>query len=192
MKKADLNNLYSISLRLFTILKEEYYNYLSSDKKKFLDELDIFHLFKVVKNKQLPIFSNIGETIILNEHYKVNFVEYLPFICLSCLCGNLNPLKIGLIEKELKELNEKYALGYRTINEKELDVANVVSKSFLEDIPFPIIFIESDIETFSYLSEELGSKIALLYKKISDSMKESNDYSKTMDLIYDYLSNKVK
>lgn len=195
MKKVDLNNLYSISLRLFTILKEEYYNYLSSDKKKLLDELDVFHLFRVVKNKELPIFSNIGETILLNEYYKVNFIEYLPFICLSFLCGDINPLKIGLIEKELKKLNEKYALGYKTINQKELDVAEVIFKSLLNDLPFPIIFIENETDIFSYLAEENGSKLALLYIEISNNMKdnyEKKDYSKTMDLIYEYLSTKVK
>ena len=44
MKKTDLNNVFSVSLRLFTIIKEEYYNYLSNDKKEFLDKLDVFHL----------------------------------------------------------------------------------------------------------------------------------------------------
>lgn len=195
MKEADLNNVFSISLRLFTILKEEYNNYLSEDRKKFLEELDIFHFYKFVNSKDLPVFVNIGDTILLNKYYKVNFIEYLPLICMSSLCGNINPLKLGLIEKELNYLNEKYALGYKTINDKELDVATVVSKSLLDDISFPIIFIENDIDIFDYLAEEKGSKLAFLYKEISDSMKNnynSKDYSQALDLIYDYLSNKVK
>ena len=192
MKKTDLNSVFSVSLRLFTIIKEEYYNYLSNDKKEFLDKLDVFHLFRVIKDKKLPVFSFVGETVYLNNYYKEEFLNYLPFICLAILCGKIDPLKIGLIEKELKELNDKYALGYKTIHEKELDVASVVYKALLEDIPYPIIFIDNDADLFSYLAEEKGSKLALFYKELSDSMKVSEDYSETMDLIYDYLSNKVK
>lgn len=190
----ELNNIYSTSLKLFTILKEEYSDYLTEDKKKFLNNLDIFHFYKMINDKDLPIINYIGEYCYLNSYYKVDFQDYLPFICLSTLCGNLNPLKIGLIELELKELKEKYALKYNNLHEKETEVASILSQAFLNNIPYKIIFLDTDTEIVSYLIEEKGSKVGLLYAKTSKEMKEKrqDDYQEIIDSLYDYVSNKIR
>lgn len=190
----DLNNIYSISLKLFTIIKEDYDIYLTEDKKKFLENLDIFHFYKVINDKDLPMIDYIGGYYYINTYYKFDLEDYLPFICLSTLCGNLNPLKIGLIELELQELKEKYALKYKCLHDKEMEVSNIFSKAFLDNIPYKIIFLDTDTEIVSYLIEEKGSKIGLLYAKISKEMKENknDDYKDTIDSLYEYVSSKVR
>ncbi len=100
--KIELNDLYSISLRIFTILREEFSLYLSEDKKEKLENIDIFHFYKIINDKNMPLFSFFGDICYLNSYYNID-LDYLPFICLSYLCGNLNPLKIGLIELKIKE-----------------------------------------------------------------------------------------
>ena len=195
MKDIDLKNIYSISLKLFTIIKEEYNIYLSEEKKKILDELDIFKFYKEIKGKKYPFIQFIDDKCYLNSSYDINYIEYLPFICLAVLCGNLNPLKIGLIEEELMILKDKYALTYTNKHEKESEVANIVNKTILNDIPYKVIFLDSDTEIVSYLVEEKGSKIAILYSEISKKMKnkkKNEDYSDVLDYLYEYLSSKIR
>ncbi len=198
MNEIDLNTIYSTSLRLFTILKEEYSLYLSEEKRSFLETIDVFHFYKIIKEKELPPIQYIGETYYLNSYYQIDFMNYLPFICLSTLCGSLNPLKIGLMEEELKLLKEKYALKYVNHHEKETEVADVVSKTLLEGIPNKVIFLDTDSDIVSYLVEEKGSKVALFYFELSKKMKkiknnhQLEDYSEVLDSLYEFVSSKIR
>ena len=192
--EIELNNIYSTSLKIFTIIKEEYSLYLSEEQKKKIEDIDIFHFYKVVNDKDLLPIVYIGEICYLNSFYKIDFIDYLPFICLSFLCGNLNPLKIGLIELELEKLKDKYSLKYKNYHEKEHEVADIVSKTILNNLPYKIIFLDNDADIISYLIEEKGSKIGLLYANISKQMKEINnhDYKEVIDNLYEYVSSKIR
>ena len=121
--EIELNNIYSTSLKLFTIIKEEYNVFLTDEQKIKIENIDIFHFYKIIKDKDLPPIYYLKDMYYLNSYYNMDFIDYLPFICLSYLCNNLNPLKIGLIELELKQLKDKYALQ---------SVINMIDKSILE------------------------------------------------------------
>ena len=192
--KIELNNIYSTSLKLFTIIKEEYNIFLTDEQKIKIENIDIFHFYKIIKDKDLPPFYYLKDMYYLNSYYNIDFIDYLPFICLSYLCNNLNPLKIGLIELELKQLKDKYALKYKNYHEKETEVADIVSKKILNNIPYKVIFLDNDSDIVSYLVEEKGSKIGLLYAKISKQMKEikNNDYKDVIDNLYEYVSSKIR
>ena len=92
-----------------------------------------------------------------------------------------------------------------------LEVANLLSSTILKDLPYNIIFIDSEVEIFNYLAEEKGIEIAKLYhdivKKINNKYKsfsrnnnnltdflnfyETINYEDILDLIYDFVNSKV-
>ena len=200
-----LSNIYNLSLEVFKILKDEYSIYLSKEKKEFLENLNINNFYKVVNNSYLPSIFYIGDKYYLNSYYNLDNLESLiPFLCLASLTSNLNPLKIGLIEEELLYLKDKYNLDIDTYFKEELEIAKLVSKSVLLDVPFKIIFKESDIDIVNYLVEEKGSNDGLIYYNISKKMKEIRekddyftkeknfDYEEVKDYLYDYIGSKVK
>ncbi len=207
MNNIDFTNIYSLSLQMFSIIKEEYNLYLNNEKRKFLEELNIFKFYKEVNDKTLPPIYYLGDTYYINSFYDMNnLINYIPFLCLASLCGSINPLKTGLIEIELDYLKEKYAIKYNTINIKEKEVAELVLKSLLTDVPYKIIFLENDLDILAYLQEEKGSRVGLFYSKISKEMKEKKinnykkynyyyeqlDYSKQLDSLFDFLSSKLR
>lgn len=203
--EIDLSNIYSLSLKIFTILKEEYSIYLSKDKLDFLNNLDIFKFYKLIDNKDLPPIYYLGDTYYINSNFDLNLLEqYVPFLCLSSLCSNLNPLKIGLIEKELVYLKDKYELNINTYFIKELEIADLISKTILSDISYKLLFKDSDADIVKYLISNSDSKIGMIYLKISKTMQETRketyiydnkidiDYSKTFDIIYEFINEKTK
>ena len=204
MNDIDLSNIYSLTLKIFTILKNEYSIYLSNDKIKFLDNIDVFKFYKIINNNSLPPIYYLGEQYYLNNYYDLSKIEELiPFLCLSSLVNNLNPLKVGLIEEELEYLKDKYEINILMYHKNEKEVASIISKSILSDIPFKVIFKESDVDIVNYLREEKGSKIGLFYYEISKKMKDkyksdnyyidnSVDYSEIIDNIYDFVSSKIR
>ena len=205
MKSLDLTNIYSLSLKIMTILKEEYKVYLSEDKLKFLNNLDVFKFYKNVDEKNMPLFYYFGNKYYINCNIDINYFEQLvPFLCLSSLCSNLNPLKIGLIEEELLYLKDKYQLNIKTNFKKELEVSSIVSQSILKDVPFKVIFKETDSDIVNYLIEECGGKIGMCYLDVSKKMKmirknnyylfenDDVDYSEVLDFLYSFISNKTK
>ena len=205
MKNIDLTNIYSLSLKMFTILKEEYSRYLSNDKLNFLENLDIFNFYKIVDNKNIPPIYYMGDKYYINSNFDLTKLEKIvPFLCLSSLCSNLNPLKIGMIEEELLYLKDKYKLNITTYFYKELEVSKLISKTILLDVPFKIIFKESDSDIVNYLTVECGSPIGICYLNTSKKMKEIKnnlnyfveddnvDYSIVIDYIYDFISYKIR
>lgn len=203
MKYNDLNNIYSLSLKIFTILKEEYSKYLSKDKLEFLDNLDIFKFYKIIDNKETSLYY-FGNVYYINSNFDINLLEQLvPFLCFSALCSNINPLKIGLIEKELIYLKEKYELPIKTYFYNELNIADLVSKTLLSTITDKIVFKENDADIVNYLTKDLGSKYGICYSNVSKNMKQikekSNDfwknnidYNNVSDIIYDFISEKIR
>ena len=200
-----ISSICSLSLEVFTILKKEYEVYLSEEKKDFLNKLNIDNFYKVINNTYLPPIYFIGDKYYLNSYYNLDNIESLvPFLCLSSLVTNLNPLKIGLIEKELLDLKDKYDLNIKTYFKEELEIADIVSKTLLVDIPFKVIFKESDVDIVNYLVEDASSDIGLTYYNISKKMKDirkntdyfsfnSNiNYEEVKDYLYDFIGNKVR
>lgn len=200
-----ISSICSLSLEVFTILKKEYEVYLSEEKKDFLNKLNIDNFYKVINNTYLPPIYFIGDKYYLNSYYNLDNIELLvPFLCLSSLVTNLNPLKIGLIEKELLDLKDKYDLNIKTYFKEELEIADIVSKTLLVDIPFKVIFKESDVDIVNYLVEDASSDIGLTYYNISKKMKDIRkntdyfsinstiNYEEVKDYLYDFIGNKVR
>ena len=235
MKDIDLSSMISRAQVVFDILEKEYKVFLSSEKIEILENIIYKNLFKVCENINLPPVYLSGDTYYLNrsldkeikslseatlysKYLKENdindiYLELVIFLCLSMLCGELNPLKIGLIEYEVRKISNKYNLKTSSVNNyKELEIATLVHEKILNDVPFNIIFKDSDIEIFYYLGNEKGIEVAKLYYEISTSMKkqydglkgkkfslnkflkyyESINYEDVMDLIYGFINLKIR
>jgi len=198
--KIDFDDIYNLSQKIFTLIKSEYSIYLNKDKLKFLNDLDVHKFYKIVNDKEMDKIFYLGDICYINEYYDINILEMVPFFCLASLVSNLNPLKIGLIEQELKYLNDKYQLNILPHFKNELEVASLVSKTLLNNVPFKIIFKESDADIVQYLTEEIGSQKALYYSSISKIMKEktyslfeeNTNYDEIIDNLYEYVSNKSR
>ena len=200
-----LEKINKMSYDIFEILKKEYEIYLSNDKKEFIDNIDINNLYKIIDDKNYPPIYFIDNKYYLNTYYNLDCIYLLiPFLCLRSLVDNLNPLKIGLIEYELEYLKEKYNLQINPFFKEELEVASIVSKTLLNNIPFKVIFKESDTDIVSYLVEEVGYDIGMCYYNISSKMKKMRknknyfdtkliiNYENIKDYLYDFIGSKVK
>lgn len=205
MDENMFKNICNLSIEIFQILKKEYSIYLSDKKKEFIDKIDILKFYKIVNNSNLPNIFFIDNTCYLNTYYDLNNIELMvPYLCFVSIVNNINPLKIGLIEKEISFLRDKYNLNIKNNFQSELEVANIVSKSILNNIPFKVIFKESDSDIVNYLQEETSSDIAICYYSISKQMKSIRknndyfnpsivpDYSSICDYLYDFIGTKVK
>ena len=235
MKDIDLSSMISRAKIVFDILEKEYKVFLSSEKKEMIENIIYSNLFKVCENTNLPPVYLSGDTYYLNrtldkeikslndnslyskylKETDINdiYLELVIFLCLSMLCSELNPLKKGLIELEVRKISSKYNIKTSSVNNyKELEVATLVHEKLLNDVPFNIIFKDSDIEIFYYLGLEKGIEVAKLYHEISSLMKkkfkkietsefslkkylvyyESINYEDEMDLIYNYINEKIR
>jgi len=205
MNNNILENIYELSDQLFKIIKDEYKLFFNKEQIIFLDNLDIKNLYKIINNKKLPRIFYLDNKYYLNDYYNLENIEKLvPFMCFSFLIKNINPLKIGLIEEEIKYLKDKYELDIENIFSSELEVAELLSQGLLNDLPFKVVFKDSDLDIINYLTEESGSKFGLFYASISKEMKKIKkekdyfnfddkvDYSNITDIIYDFISKKVR
>ena len=205
MDENRFKNICELSINFFRILTDEYGIYLSDKKKEFLDKIDIFKFYKVINDSSLPNIFFLGGTCYLNSYYDLNNIESLiPFLCFSSIISNLNPLKIGLIEEEILYLNDKYNLDIKTNFNNELEVARIVSRSLLNNVPFKVVFKESDSDIVNYLQEESQSDTAICYYNVSRQMKNMRkvddyfnsskeiDYSNICDYLYDFIGRKLK
>ena len=114
-------------------------------------------------------------------------------MCLQTLCGKLTPLKKGLIEIEVRNIALNYNIDINKNNEQEFQIATLLKHSILDDLPFNIIFLDSDIEIFNYLSEEKGIKIAKFYYQISELMRKKDiNYDEVYDEIYNFINEKIR
>ena len=237
MKDIDLSSMISRAQVVFDIIKNEYKVFLSSEKLDLIENLDYSKFFKLMeKDNNYPIYLS-GDTYYLNPNLD-SIIEDIPnnsnnlysmylrnnkqdkiyydliiFMCLSLLCGELNPLKIGLIEYEIRKINQVNNLDVSLVNNyKELEIASIVREKLLDDIPYNIIFLDSDIEIFNYLTEEKGITVAKHYYEISKLMQEkfkgfdknkftlkgfldyynNVNYDDVLDIIYDFINTKIR
>lgn len=235
MKDIDLSSMINRAKVVYDVIESEYKMFLSSSSKEILENVLYSNLFKMTENQDLPPIYLSGDTYYLNRNLDKDiktlngnglYTNYLKnndintiyndlvtFLVLTSFCGELNPLKIGLIEFEVRNISNKYNISISDINNyKELEIASLVKEKILVDIPFNIIFLDSDIEIFHYLTIEKGIEVAKLYHQISEMMKnkykiiknkkfslkkyiefyDSINYDDVFDLIYDFINLKIK
>lgn len=235
MKDIDLSSMISRAKVVFDVLEKEYKVFLASEKIEMLEGIIYSNFFKVTENASLPPIYLSGDTYYLNRtldkerksltsddlysnYLRSNniskiYEEVVIFLCLSLMCGELNPLKIGLIELEVREISNRHGISTSSINNhKELDIAILVKEKLLNDVPFNIIFLDSDVEIFNYLATESGIEIAKFYYRISEMMSqkyqglkdkefslgkflnyyEAINYDDVMDVIYDFINTKIR
>ena len=123
-------------------------------------------------------------------------------MCLAYICSNLNPLKIILIDYEINKIIEDNNLE-RNLSINNFELVNIIENKIINDLPYNIIFLESDIEIFNYLRIEKGIKIAKLYHNIAISLGTINNpleyyltyknlnYDNTYDMLYNFINEKI-
>jgi len=203
--KDNLSSIISLAKEVVDIIDKEYKVFLSYEKQELINNIDYKNLFKLT-NIKVPIYL-LGDTYYINSDYISKIDNNLViFMCLSLFCGDINPLKFGLICLEIENvfnINKSY---------KELEIARLIKDKVLNDLPYNIIFLDSDIEIFNYLSEEKGIEIANFYYKVSNLMKakyndfnfdkfnidefnsfyENINYEDILDLIYSFIHHNVR
>lgn len=235
MKDIDLSSMINRAKVVYDVIESEYKVFLSSSSKEMLENVLFSNLFKMTENLELPPIYLSGDTYYLNRNLdkdiktlngndlystylrKIDlntiYNDLVVFFVLSSFCGELNPLKLGLIEFESRNICDKYKISNSNINNyKEYEIACLVKEKILGDVPFNIIFLDSDIEIFHYLTIEKGIEVAKLYHQISEMMKnkykniknkkfslkrylefyDSLNYDDVFDLIYDFINLKIK
>ena len=229
MKDIDLSSMINLTKQVFTLIEQEYQVFLSLEKKENLANLDYNGFYKVINDDNLPPIyfnqvnyllnlklDNLPNTIygnyLKNKDLSSIYLELVPFFCFNYLAGDINFLKLGLIQLEINNFCTKNNLLFSSIFcYKELEVALLLSSTILKDLPYKIIFIDSEVEIFNYLAEEKGIEVAKLYhdivKKINNKYKsfsrnnnnlvdflkfyETINYEDILDLIYDFVNSKV-
>ncbi len=189
--------------RIFDIIKKEYGVFLSNEKIALINELDYQNIIRLTKEKS---------KVSISGDYYLNFdmldYDLIILLCLSFLCGKLNPLKIELIK--LESLHIKSLLNLDNSNEDNLMIARIIKEKVLADVPFNVIFLESDVDIFDYLTEEKDLKTAKFYYEISKLMlsiyrknieefnllkylqvRDSLNYDLVYDKLYNFVSKKV-
>ena len=190
--------------RIFDIIKKEYGVFLSNEKIALINELDYQNIIRLTKEKS---------KVSISGDYYLNFdmldYDLIILLCLSILCGKLNPLKIELIK--LESLHIKSLLNLDNSNEDDLMIARIIKEKVLADVPFNVIFLESDVDIFDYLTEEKDLKTAKFYYEISKLMlsiyrkngkeefnllkylqvRDSLNYDLVYDKLYNFVSKKV-
>ena len=190
--------------RIFDIIKKEYGVFLSNEKIALINELDYQNIIRLTKEKS---------KVSISGDYYLNFdmldYDLIILLCLSILCGKLNPLKIELIK--LESLHIKSLLNLDNSNEEDnLLIARIIKEKVLADVPFNVIFLESDVDIFDYLTEEKDLKTAKFYYEISKLMlsiyrknieefnllkylqvRDSLNYDLVYDKLYNFVSKKV-
>ena len=206
MKEVGFNNITFYIEKIFSIIKEEYGDFLNQDQRDFLTNLDYSKFLKYSKDFPNPYLSLTNDFYYINDN-SFN-ISKLIFMCLAILCGNITPLKTGLILIEVNNIISKYNLGVNDNEYQSIEVAKIVKSSLLKELPFNIIFFESDIEISNYLVLEKGIQVAKFYYEISDMLNSivikdnfnpfqyleissSYNYDSIYDKLYDFINSKV-
>ncbi len=199
----ELNSLISLTHEIFDIIKNDYLKYLTEEKKEFLNSEEYKNLFTI--EDDIIYYKKDGFSYPLKKENLT--IEVLIFMCLASLCGNLSPLKICLITSEIDELIEKNNLE-RNIESLDFELIDVIKSRILNDLPYNIIFLDTDIDIFNYLVEEKGIRIAKMYYEIGHELnkayqdKEFNpleyfltyrnqEYETSYDLVYNFIKERI-
>ena len=189
--------------KIFDIIKKEYSLYLTKEKSALIENLDYQKLFRITKKNSDKISE---DTYYLNET-NLDY-DLVILLCLGVLCGKLNPLKVELMHLEVLKIKEKLDLDCK---EESIMLPTIMKEKILSDVPFNIIFLESDVEIFNYLAEEIDLKTAKFYYEISDMMqsiyekttgeefnlfkylevRNNLNYDEVYDKLYNFVSSKV-
>ena len=194
----ELKSLISLTDEIFDIIKDDYSKYLSNEKLELLDNINYNNLFKIKDNLiyfKIDCFSYPLKKNNLS-------IEVIIFICLTYICSNINPLKIILIDYEINKIITNNNLE-RSLEVSDFELVDIIETKILNDLPYNIIFLDSDIEIFNYLRIEKGIKVAKLYYDILLSLGNTDNpleyyltyknfnYEDTYEIIYNYINKKI-
>ncbi len=191
----ELSSLISLTQEIFDIIKNDYGKYLKKEKQELLDNNNLFKIIDDTIYYQKDGFSyplkkdNLG-------------IEIIIFMCLASLCGNLTPLKIALIDYEVNQIIENNTLE-RTLEVNNFELVDILKSRILDELPYNIIFFDTDIEIFDYLANEKDVKVAKLYYEINSSLGnftnpldyyltyKNFNYEEAYDKVYNFINKKI-
>ena len=194
----ELKSLITLTDEIFDIIKDDYSKYLNNEKQELLDNINYNNLFKIKDNLiyfKIDCFSYPLKKNNLS-------IEVIIFICLTYICSNINPLKIILIDYEINKIITNNNLE-RSLEVSDFELIDIIESKILNDLPYNIIFLDSDIEIFNYLRIEKGIKVAKLYYDILLSLGNTDNpleyyltyknfnYEDTYEIIYNYINKKI-
>ena len=224
MKNIIISSMIDLTKEVFTLIKKDYEVFLVSidfnpdydNLYKIADDLPPFYFNQVSYYLNFN-FDDLPNTVLgnylKNKDLKDIYLELVPFFCFNYLAGDVNLLKLGLIILEIEEFSNRHGFKVSSVmNYKEKEVAKLVKETMLTDLPYNLIFIDSEIEIFNYLTEEKSIEVAKTYHEIVKMMNKKyknfsknntslNDYIKyydtidyedVFDFIYDFVNSKIK
>lgn len=224
MKNIIISSMIDLTKEVFALIKKDYEVFLVSidfnpdydNLYKINDDLPPFYFNQVsyylnFNFDNLP--NNVLGNYLRNKDLKDIYLELVPFFCFIYLAGDVNLLKLGLIILEIEEFSNRHGFKVSSVmNYKEKEVAKLVKETMLTDLPYNLIFIDSEIEIFNYLAEEKGIEVAKTYHEIVKMMNkkyknfsknntsltdyikyyDTIDYEDVFDFIYDFVNSKIK
>ena len=191
----ELKSFNSLTQEIFEIVKTDYGKFLTKEKLEYLDNNSLFKIVDdtIYYQKDLVSYPLKKENLT---------IQVIVFMCLLSVCSNINPLKILLISDEVNNIITKYNLDENN-NIRNFDFIDILKTKILDDLPFNIIFLDTDIEIFNYLVTEKGVKTARLYYDINKSLGRVNnpidyylnyqdyDFDLAYDKVYNFINTRI-
>ena len=191
----ELKSFNSLTQEIFEIVKTDYGKFLTKEKLEYLDNNSLFKIVDdtIYYQKDLVSYPLKKENLT---------IQVIVFMCLLSVCSNINPLKILLISDEVNNIITKYNLDENN-NIRNFDFIDILKTKILDDLPFNIIFLDTDIEIFNYLVTEKGIKTARLYYDINKSLGRVNnpidyylnyqdyDFDLAYDKVYNFINTRI-
>ena len=191
----ELKSFNSLTQEIFEIIKTDYGKFLTKEKLEYLDNNNLFKIVDdtIYYQKDLVSYPLKKENLT---------IQVIVFMCLLSVCSNINPLKILLISDEVNNIITKYNLDENN-NIRNFEFIDILKVKILDDLPFNIIFLDTDIEIFNYLVTEKGIKTARLYYDINKSLGRVNnpidyylnyqdyDFDLAYDKVYNFINTRI-
>ena len=191
----ELKSFNSLTQEIFEIIKTDYGKFLTKEKLEYLDNNNLFKIVDdtIYYQKDLVSYPLKKENLT---------IQVIVFMCLLSVCSNINPLKILLISDEVNNIITKYNLDENN-NIRNFDFIDILKTKILDDLPFNIIFLDTDIEIFNYLVTEKGIKTARLYYDINKTLGRVNnpidyylnyqdyDFDLAYDKVYNFINTRI-
>ena len=191
----ELKSFNSLTQEIFEIIKTDYGKFLTKEKLEYLDNNNLFKIVDdtIYYQKDLVSYPLKKENL---------SIQVIVFMCLLSVCSNINPLKILLISDEVNNIITKYNLDENN-NIRNFDFIDILKTKILDDLPFNIIFLDTDIEIFNYLVTEKGIKTARLYYDLNKSLGRVNnpidyylnyqdyDFDLAYDKVYNFINTRI-
>ena len=191
----ELKSFNSLTQEIFEIIKTDYGKFLTKEKLEYLDNNNLFKIVDdtIYYQKDLVSYPIKKENLT---------IQVIVFMCLLSVCSNINPLKILLISDEVNNIITKYNLDENN-NIRNFDFTDILKTKILDDLPFNIIFLDTDIEIFNYLVTEKGIKTARFYYDLNKSLGRVNnpidyylnyqdyDFDLAYDKVYNFINTRI-